>query len=193
MSGAAAEGKAGICSLFVAWPSCFTGQYGREAHLTQNNILTDGKPNVISAVALAQTPGIYQLALLLSIWVFLWAIFRSVSVTEAGGKKWAKRPNLDVVDPKREARFIPVVSKYWPVPSQLTPLKPGFLCCTAKLSVLSVCSTQRCCCWQQRIKPDKQILILKHVVCWWIMIRCLDLFALFSKNEHFVLGFLYDE
>lgn len=141
MSGAAAEGKAGICSLFVAWPSCFTGQYGREAHLTQNNILTDGKPNVISAVALAQTPGIYQLALLLSIWVFLWAIFRSVSVTEAGGKKWAKRPNLDVVDPKREARFIPVVSKYWPVPSQLTPLKPGFLCCTAKLSVLSVCST----------------------------------------------------
>lgn len=117
--------------------------------------------------------------------VFLWQ--------RREGKKWAKRPNLDVVDPKREARFIPVVSKYWPVPSQLTPLKPGFLCCTAKLSVLSVCSTQRCCCWQQRIKPDKQILILKHVVCWWIMIRCLDLFALFSKNEHCVLGFLYDK
>ncbi len=71
MSGAAAEGKAGICSLFVAWPSRFNGQDGREAHLTQNNILTDGKPNVISAVVGAQTPGIYTHALFFSIWVCL--------------------------------------------------------------------------------------------------------------------------
>lgn len=71
MSGAAAEGKAGICSLFVAWPSRFTGQYGREAHLTENNILTDGESDVISAVAAAQTRGIYQLALLFSVWASL--------------------------------------------------------------------------------------------------------------------------
>lgn len=69
MSGPAARGKAGICSLFVAWPSRFTGQYGREAHLTQNNLLADGEPNVISADAAAQSPGIYQPALLFSFWV----------------------------------------------------------------------------------------------------------------------------
>lgn len=86
MSWAAAEGKADICSLFVAWPSRFTGQYGREAHLTQNNILTDGKPNVISAVAVAvaQSPGIYEHALLFFYLGLLGAIFRRVSVTEAG-------------------------------------------------------------------------------------------------------------
>lgn len=71
MSGAAAEGKAGICSLFVAWPSRFTGQYGREAHLTQNNLLADSEPNVISAVAVAQSPGIYKTALLFFSWVYL--------------------------------------------------------------------------------------------------------------------------
>ena len=58
MLGATAEEKAGICSLFVAWPSRFTGQYGRKAHLTQNNVLPDGKPNVISAFTAIQTPGI---------------------------------------------------------------------------------------------------------------------------------------
>lgn len=74
MSGPAARGKAGICSLFVAWPSRFTGQYGREAHLTQNNLLADGEPSVISAAAAAQSP-LFFLGL-------LGAILRRVSVTE---------------------------------------------------------------------------------------------------------------
>lgn len=74
MSGPAAEGKAGICSPFVSWPSRLTGQYGREAYLTQNNLPADGQPNVISAVAVV-------LALLL---FNRGTIFRGVSVTEVG-------------------------------------------------------------------------------------------------------------
>lgn len=86
MSGAAAEGKAGICSLFVAWPSRFTGQYGREEHLTQNNIHTDGKPNVISAVALPQTPGIYERTLsFLS--GFAWSYFQKCFCDRGGEKQ----------------------------------------------------------------------------------------------------------
>ena len=44
MSGSAAEGKAGICSLSL-WPGLLASldNMAREAHLTQNNILTDGK------------------------------------------------------------------------------------------------------------------------------------------------------
>ena len=75
MSGTAAEGKAGICSPFVSWPSRLTGQYGREAYLTQNNLPADDQPDVISAAAaavLAAPP------------FNLGSIFRGVSVTAKG-------------------------------------------------------------------------------------------------------------
>lgn len=57
--GAASEEKAGICSLSL-WPGlpAPSAQYGSKAHLTQNNILTDGEPSVISPIAAAHIPGI---------------------------------------------------------------------------------------------------------------------------------------
>lgn len=65
----------------MPWPSCFTGQYGREAHLTQNNIPTDGD-QTSSRPALWLKPW-YLLTLLLLFYLPLpAAISRSFPVTE---------------------------------------------------------------------------------------------------------------
>lgn len=84
MSGAAAEGKAGICSLFVAWPSRFTGQYGREAHLTQNNLLADSETERHLSRRRGSKSWHLQNRSPRFFVGLLGAIFRSVSVTEAG-------------------------------------------------------------------------------------------------------------
>lgn len=120
MSGAAAEGKAGICSLFVAWPSRITGQYGREAHLTQNNLLADSKPNAISAFTAPQSPGIYQSTVLFSLWVCV-ELFSGrffVTNTEVKGQTWlplipAGRPNLSLLSPSIDQWHLTLHSETW--------------------------------------------------------------------------------
>lgn len=180
MSGAAAEGKAGICSLFVAWPSRFTGQYGREAHLTQNNILRDGQTQTSSQPSL----WLKLLAFTNSLSSFLsgcaGSYFQKCFCDWGGGKKRGKMPNLAVVDPKREAEFIPVVSKYWPMASHLTSWNLGFSVTRQGFQCSLSLLLQHCCFWQQSRNPNKNI---NSQTCglWWIVIKCPDLFALFSR------------
>lgn len=129
MSGAAAEGQANICSLSVARPSCFSLDDMAEKHIwpkiisSQTAKQTSSRPCRRDSKSLSSfLPG------------FSWSYFQKRCC------EWSreKKPNLAGADLRREAEFIPchlqvltsVVSAY--------ALKPGLVCCKARLLLLCV-------------------------------------------------------
>ncbi len=126
-------------------------------------------PKIISSQTAKQTssqplPWLKLLAFTSALFSFLsgfaLSYFQQSFCDRGGENQWSKRPNLAVEDPRRDAEFIPAVSKYWPVASRLSPWNLGFFVAQrgswGSLSLLlqHCCISQECQSQQTNINPQ---------------------------------------